>query len=396
MTALHITHSWGGGLTKWVSDFASAKPDSSDLILSMYSNSEIYGKEYKLIRSRTSEVIASFSFNLPITDCEIHSAEYATMLSTVINDYSINRIMVSTIIGHSIDVLNTKLPTLFIFHDYFPYCPALNIYFGGICTNCDFDKLSKCLDINPCSKLFRRKNAGFWIGLREAFVQKLIKKNIHIVFPHSTVKENLLKLDPSFGIMKSSIIPHGIPINKLNVFGGAEEGRKLRVLIPGRFAIDKGSEVLKKIFPYLYENFEVFAMGCGAGSSFYKKYQGVKYSVEYDNNQMGHILFEYKPDIVLLSSIVPETFSFTLSEMNNFSVPAIANNLGSFSVRIKEGYGLLYDQTAESLLERLRFISENREVLRSISRNLNDIPLRTTVEMVDDYQKIQGIFNTEK
>ena len=100
MITLHISHSWGGGLTKWVNDFASAQPINTDLILTMYGDSEVYGKEYKLINGNTLEVLEVLRLNSPITDCDISHDEYFLMLDHLLKKYAVDRIIVSTLIGH--------------------------------------------------------------------------------------------------------------------------------------------------------------------------------------------------------------------------------------------------------------------------------------------------------
>ncbi len=67
------------------------------------------------------------------------------------------------------------------------------------------------------------------------------------------------------------------------------------------------------------------------------------------------------PHMGLLLSIVPETFSYTLSEMWAAGIPVLATRLGAFGDRIRDGQnGWLEPIDAASILARLKEIDNDR------------------------------------
>jgi len=62
----------------------------------------------------------------PIADTAIASPEVAAMLAQVIADWGVGAVLVSSVVGHSLDVLRTGLPTTWCAHDAFPFWPLLH------------------------------------------------------------------------------------------------------------------------------------------------------------------------------------------------------------------------------------------------------------------------------
>lgn len=68
----------------------------------------------------------------------------------MIADFRIEVILISSLIGHAADALATGLPTIFVAHDYYPFCPAVVIQFGEVCEQ---------VQTAAIDALFRRKRA---------------------------------------------------------------------------------------------------------------------------------------------------------------------------------------------------------------------------------------------
>jgi hypothetical protein len=56
--------------------------------------------------------------------------------STPCSPTSTGSILVSSLIGHSLEALSSGLPTVVVLHDLFPFCPALFACFDGACSDC--------------------------------------------------------------------------------------------------------------------------------------------------------------------------------------------------------------------------------------------------------------------
>jgi len=77
-----------------------------------------------------------------------------------------------------------------------------------------------------------------------------------------------------------------------------------------------------------------------------------KFDVEligtYDLNSVQKVLFENKVDLIVLPSIVPETYSYTLSEAVQSNIPVIVRDIGALGNRVKSNdYGWVYDDRFE-------------------------------------------------
>ena len=93
-----------------------------------------------------------------------------------------------------------------------------------------------------------------------------------------------------------------------------------------------------------------------------------------------------KPDIGLLLSSVPETFSYTLSELFAAGIPPIATNLGAFSDRIDPGKtGWLVPPRPEALVACLAALAQDRNQVRAVRDTLLSNDQRSSSDMVADY-----------
>ncbi len=75
----------------------------------------------------------------------------------------------------------------------------------------------------------------------------------------------------------------------------------------------------------------------------------------YDRGGLCRLVEEVSPDVGLLLSVFPETFSYTLHELQMLGIPPVATRIGSFADWIDHGEnGFLADPRPESLVELLR------------------------------------------
>ena len=77
--------------------------------------------------------------------------------------------------------------------------------------------------------------------------------------------------------------------------------------------------------------------------------------------ELPKILQSLKPDLGLLLSNVPETFSYTLSELFAAGIPPVASRLGAFVDRIEDGVtGWLVSPGGDDLLDKLSELDRPR------------------------------------
>ncbi|MGJ8664698.1 MAG: hypothetical protein ACSHWU_13665, partial [Marinicella sp.] len=127
--ALHIVMDWGGGVHQWTNDFIATHEEMNHLVL--MSQGEFYrqqqGERFRLLWQGTEGVeLAQYHLTAAIKATTRHHKQYQQLLANVVKQWQVQLMVVSSLIGHAMDCLNTGLPTLRILHDYFPHWPSLN------------------------------------------------------------------------------------------------------------------------------------------------------------------------------------------------------------------------------------------------------------------------------
>ena len=184
------------------------------------------------------------------------------------------------------------------------------------------------------------------------------------------------------------VIAHGIDLEaKPLPYPARAAGEPLRLVMLGRFTDLKGADLLREAAAGLRPHAEVTLLGCGAAGMQAAQELGWKAVERYDLRDLPGLVAEAAPHAGLLASIVPETFSYTLSELFALGVPPVATALGSFAERIREGEnGFLFAPEAAALVETIRRLQGEPGSLAAVAARLAaSPPARTVVEMVKDY-----------
>lgn len=392
---LHLVHSWGGGIERWVQDYSRADSGFAHIILKSFGSSDIPGERLALYTASASEKPAHI-WNLasPVYSTAISNKDYRSAFEQIIRDFKVSAIFVSSFIGHSLDVLDTNLKTVVICHDYYPYCPAINIYFNGVCTECGFKHLQRCFRENPHNSFFPRAFASEWEAFRKIYIELVRHKSVTLVAPSDSVIRNLTALEPAFRDVDFRCIPHGIEMlnDRAEVAARPMNNGRLKIMIPGRLAYHKGLELLRKIYEDIVDVADIYLIGCGNAGKVFKKAKGIHVVAEnYGLPDLPKLVSDISPDVGLLLSVWPETFSYTLSELMILQIPPLAMKVGSFEDRIKDGVnGFLVEAEKGAIIKKIRELSNNRHLLTGVADNLKNFSHRNSREMVRDYHDIIG------
>ncbi|HZF12706.1 MAG TPA: hypothetical protein VFE33_28290 [Thermoanaerobaculia bacterium] len=388
-TNLHLLHGWGGGLDRWVRLFAAADRHSRNLVLASAGTRDAYGLELVLWEAATGEEIARWALQDAICEIALAHAEYAAVLHAVVEEHRIEHLYVSSLIGHSLDALASGRPTTLVHHDFFPFCPALNLYFGSPCRTCRAEHLDRCLAENPYAALFRDNPTDYWMRLRERYFEHLALCRPSHVCPLEGVRTALRQIDPRFAALPLSVVEHGIDGEAGDCFGGAAPDRRLHLLHLGRLNAYKGLSSLRALLPKLRLIADVTLLGTGPAGAEFGDLARVRVIEEYRPEELTGWLGRLRPDLALFLSLVPETYSFTLSEVFLRAIPAVARRLGAFAERVEPGRsGLLFD-TDDECLDLVVGLDRSRPSLKDMSRHLRIRRTRPAAEMVDDYYRLR-------
>ncbi len=394
---LHITHSWGGGVARWVSSLIEA--DSAGLHFQLRSESAESGRGagQKLALyagNETTVPLASWWLQPAIRSTVDRHPDYPRILQHIRQRYPIGRVIVSSLVGHSLDALRSGLPCVQVLHDYYPLWPLLGVnplpYLetGAIS---GATPLSRAMGEHALLADFGNRDVHGWHSLAQSWLQTLRKEQVKLAAPSQSVLNLLQQLDPDWKSVPIEVIPHGLQAfaDTAPVLPRPRSDGRLRLVIPGRMQALKGQSLLLRALPELTRIAQVYLLGTGKDGEAFFGQSGVNVILQYEREELPAILREIGPSAAALLSVVPETFSYTLSEMRLLGIPVIATRVGSLAERITDGQdGWLIDPDAAALVEKVRHLAQQPAMLDEMRHRLVQLPGYTTVDMLQRYQQL--------
>ena len=390
---LHISHSWGGGLERWIGDFQAVDDASVNLILKSVGIREAPAQALALHVGEDPVPIKQWHLTTPVQSTSLGSYEYRQILQEIQSAFDLSCIIVSTLIGHSLDVYDVNVPIIQVLHDYYPWCPPLYATWETPCSHCDVSRLQSCLEQNPAHEFFVAEEFEWLLAVRDQFLDRIRERRVQLVAPSQSVKSRWRQLAPSLADCPITVIPNGLPAATLAAFSAhrwqASPSQKLHLVVLGTLSPQKGLEILKRLLPELLSSYRVTLLGAGDKSDELPRHSDLTIIERYPLHDLPSILGRMKPDIGLLLSTVPETFSYTLSELSAAGIPPIATRLGAFADRIEDGSdGWLISPTGEDLLALLSQLDDNRSLLASVREKVMTRAQRSTDDMMADYRAL--------
>ncbi len=399
---LHVSHSWGGGLGRWVEDFITADTAHQSLVLRPIGHWDAFAQTLALYPGPQMDVpLKTWTLAQPILSTALAHHQYREILGEIVATYGVGSVLVSSLIGHSLDVLDSGLPTTFVCHDFYPVCPPLYATWGNPCDSCDSSRLANCLSDNPQHRIFRIEPHDHWVALRRAFADLVAARDITMVAPCQSVARRLQALLPPLADRTIAVIGHGLSpesIASLAVArhdepegGRSDEAGRLRIVILGSLADHKGATLLAPVLAQIGGFADLLLLGAGEDGRRFAGGGAVTVVEHYQRHQLGELLAEFKPDLGLLLSTVPETFSYTLSELHAAGVPVAATALGAFADRIQhQSDGWLFDPTPDALLALLRQLHQSPAGIAAVRARLLARPAKPAAAMVADYNRLES------
>lgn len=393
---LHVAHGWGGGIDRWIADFVGAD-DQPSFILRSHGTREAFGEEVWLYWSRTpGEPIMTWQLAQPIGVLVDAHPEYRAIIKGLIEGLGVDSLIVSSLIGHSLDILETDLPTTVVCHDFFPYCAGIVLRFGDVCTACPTDRLAHCLRANSEAHPFGgMTDEVAWGAIRERYLRLLTRPSLALVAPDASVFAHLESLDSRFVPLRKTVIAHGFddferypkPLASTAV-AESLEGRPLKVVVLGRLNPHKGLVLLERLFERTNpDHFQFYLCGPGAFGLALQRFPCVAEVVaDYEHAQLADLLLRLAPDCGLLASVWPETFSYTLSELSTLGIPPVVTELGALGNRVVDGVsGFVCQADPNSVLQTLEQLRLRPARLQSVRGELARLSHRKVREMKDEH-----------
>jgi len=388
---LHITHSWGGGVAQWLKSFIETDRHQRHFQLRSEGpqSGRGYGQKISLyVGNELRCPIASWWLSPPIQSVTDKHSGYQKAFTEVLNRFGVGRVFVSSLVGHSLDVLRSGLPTLQILHDNFPVWPLLSVHPQPYLQTPDAPNLELALGEHRKHREFPDKNAQAWSQIRDDYIKTINEFNVKIAAPGQSVLELQNQLEPTFKTLAAEIIPHGFPVmdNLQAILPRARKDGRLRLVILGRMQTGKGQQLLSRALPELAKHVQVYLLGTGRSGQKFFGVPGVDVILEYERDKLASLLTTIGPDFAALLSVVPETFSFTLSELQQLHIPTMATRVGSFPGRIEHGKtGWLIDTDSQALVEQVIALCDAPDQIETVRANLPKIKPNTLEDMLEAY-----------
>lgn len=367
---LHILHGWGGGATRFVRDLAAGDTGRNHLVLVAHSDNDRppFGKTLALYVDLDSPPLGQWTLSDPVVDTAIHSAEVQALLAELLPQWRIGAVLVSSLVGHSLDVLRTGLPTAVCAHDAYPLWPLLHDPRDPERERFDREALADELSRIPDghSFVFSRRDAGQWWTLREAFLATVAEHAVGFVAPSEFARRRLCAIAPALTSRSWRVIPHGLaPFGRAAGAPAARPGdAPLRVLVPGRLDGGKGEHLIEAVLESLPPGVELVLLGCGHAHERFAGRPGLQVERDYRRDELPGWIARLAPDLALLPSTVPETFGYTLSEMWALGLPVLCAAPGAPTERIAAGGGWAVAPEAGAINAMLSRLAADRGLLR--------------------------------
>ncbi|MBO9664715.1 glycosyltransferase [Dokdonella sp.] len=388
---LHVLHGWGGGAERWVRDYAAADSAAHHLVLIARGRFKHrrHGEWLELHDgAMNGPPLRRWPLPRPIADTAIGDATYRRLLAGVLRDYGVDALIVSSLIGHSLDALRTSLPLYCIVHDHYPLWPILHRDFGDPAVA--FDEAQRAADLaaNGDDAEFAERDPRHWRRLRDATVAALREAEATLIAPSRSALANHLRLAPELGALPAHVIAHGLaPWPDGSPQPASPPPReRLRLLVPGRIRRGKGAELLRAAVPRLREHAELFLLGAGSDAHALFGEHGLHIVLDYRRDELPRLVGEIRPDAALLLPTVAETFSYALSEMRSLGLPVIATRVGALAERIEDGAdGFLVDADVEAIVARVDALARRPDALAAVRARLAGLAPATTAEAARAY-----------
>ncbi len=390
---LHVLHGWGGGAERWVRDFAAADDSAHHLVLIARGSvaRQRQGEWLELHDgSLSGPPLRRFPLPRPIADTALGDAAYHALLHEMIRDFCVDAIIVSSLIGHSLDALRTGLPLFWIVHDHYPLWPILHRDFGDPALR--FDDAQRVGDLDSADTEFANRDARHWLRLRDETTAALRAAQATLIAPSRSALANQLRLAPELHDLPTHVVPHGMAAWSTcatPVTSARPAHDRLRLLIPGRIRRGKGAHLLLAALPLLREVADLFLLGAGADAHDLFGESGVHIVLDYHHPDLPHLVHEIQADAALLLPTVAETFSYALSELRSLGVPVIATRVGALAERIEDGVnGFLVDPEPAAVVACVTALAADRIAFARVRATMAQHRASTLKDMAQAYAAI--------
>ncbi len=334
---LVLDHAWGGGANEYTRQLT----EKSDLTLIIAPDDE--AGDYQVILVMKNK------------DTESYRLKDELSIRQIVETLGVRKIVLNELVSfpHTLNLIKfllelkssiSGLDYSFITHDYFGVCPSLNLLNqkGKFCNIPeDLNICEACLKENPLAgkqvhHLLEHYPGGMMAAWRSGFMDLLSACSSIICFSNSS-RELLLKAYPGLGTL-INVEPHQVGwVRRVNI---KKTSKRINIAIIGTLTKIKGAEVVVSLGRYLKENhlkhhIHIFGPVVEPYNAQLAGLDTVTRHFAYVKSELPGLMEANQIDIVFISSICPETFSYTTQETIEMGLPVASFDLGAPAERVK-------------------------------------------------------------
>ena len=324
-SVLILNHSLGGGATSYVERKIGAESIHKDFVLMELLPDFISLKLTLYLLGEKSEVYFNFKqldsyFIKKLTEC-----------------LNINHIFINHLLGYPLEIIfdmikKAGLPYTFFIHDFYCVCPRYNLCNENY-VYCNGEK-----DVATCNKCLSHhsgcENIAEW---RNLFRSLLLEADAVIAPSQNT--SNII--GGYYDDVAITVIEHDIPTHIRKTYSKDFIGNKVfNISVLGAIGIEKGSKILYELVNEIRKRklpIKITVIGYTDlhGEKYVSKNRMFEVTGRYDNKSVSTLLSDYRTNLVMIPSICPETYSYTVSEAIYSGYKVIAFDLGAPADRIR-------------------------------------------------------------
>lgn len=255
---------------------------------------------------------------------------------------------------------------IMLFHDFFAVCPTINLMNNAqeYCGMPSEEICERCYSQKGFAGEYECKTRREWVEHWREFLQRCTEVR---TFSEDTYQ----RVHAAYGDgLKLTLVGHQVnyafPIHK-----ETKTTKTLNIGILGVLAIHKGSNFIAELLDEIEKqklDVKVKLIGDTEKVDF-GRYSNFEKTGPYAPSDLPQLIYENDIDIFLISSVWPETFSYTTEEVIKMGMPIAAFDLGAPAERIRRyDKGLiLKERNAKSVLEEIcRFTNEELELPKTV------------------------------
>lgn len=317
---LFINHSFGGGADLYLRKEADKLIQQGKRVYQVIYQPDYH--QYELVDMNSG---AQYNFD------DIHILLY--LVSIKAQCIYLNELVSYPNIKGLIDTLknvkdiHSNIKITYLVHDYFCICPRLNMI---DCNDvyCGLSSVSECDTCLQKANFDQSKSIVDWRSLNS----KLLSTCDEIVCFSNSSKKYLTKVYHNLS-QKIKVIGHEIENLRVPV---VKKDDVITIGLLGQLCKHKGIDQIKGLIQHIRDNqLTQYRIVCIGDAQDIENDDIFHSTGKYKRDDISDLVEKFDVDVFFMSSICPETFSYTVSEIQSMNMPLLSYDLGAQGERTK-------------------------------------------------------------